>query len=393
MNDRYQVIISGAGMVGACAALVLARSGFRIALIEPVPIADEPYPTDASYALRVSAISPTSQQILSRLGVWSELDPSRVEHYGEMTIWHENGDASIGFDCVELGTESLGAIIENRQILRALLAACEEEPNIEWFCPDAIEILQENSDQNLRVRLKSGVEIESDLLLAAEGRNSNTRMLAGIDQWNGSYDQVAIVANLKTELPHQHTAWQRFLSTGPLAFLPLANGESSIVWSCDTELAQELLELNDQAFCVAVGQAFENRLGEIVSTSERLSFPLGWHTCERWLENRVLLIGDAAHGVHPLAGQGVNLGFSDVDVLVNLVGDSKSPWDYRRLRQFERQRKSETVVATHLFTGLKWLYGSNNYFVNRLRDFGMQRVQANAWGKRLLMKQAMRNMA
>jgi 2-octaprenylphenol hydroxylase len=276
--------------------------------------------------------------------------------------------------------------------LQTLLVACEKQANIEWFTPDAIEILRENSDQNLRLTLKSGVDLESELLLAADGRNSNTRTLAGIDRWGGSYDQIAIVANLVTEFPHRHTAWQRFLSTGPLAFLPLANGDSSIVWSCDTELAQELLKMDDESFCDAVGEAIEHRLGAIKSIGERLSFPLSWHTCQRWLENRVLLIGDAAHGVHPLAGQGVNLGFSDVDVLTKLIGGLENPWDQRKLRQFERQRKSETVIATHLFTGLKWLYGSDNFFVNRLRDFGMHRVQANPWSKRLLMKQAIRNM-
>ena len=393
MTGRFDVIVSGAGMVGACTALSLAGCGFRVAIIEPGPVPDGSYPADSNYDLRVSAISPASQQILSDLGVWSALDLGRVGHYHQMVIWHENGEATIDFDCAELGKDSLGAIVENRQILQSLLAACEKQSAIEWFNPDAIDYLQENSDRNLRLTLNSGIELESDLLLAADGRNSNTRTLAGIDQWNGSYGQIAIVANLVTELPHQHTAWQRFLRTGPLAFLPLANGESSIVWSCDTELAKELLEMNDRSFCEAVGQAIEYRLGGVISTSERLSFPLGWHSCHRWLENRVLLIGDAAHSVHPLAGQGLNLGFSDVDLLTKLVGDLDNPWNQRKLRQFERQRKSETALATHMFTGLKWLYGSDNYLLSRLRDFGMHRVQANRWSKRLLMKQAIRNMA
>jgi len=201
------------------------------------------------------------------------------------------------------------------------------------------------------------------------------------------------VANVKTELPHQHTAWQRFLSSGPLAMLPLANGESSIVWSCDTELARQLLAMDDINFCDALGLAFEHKLGQVGSIGKRLSFPLGWHSCDQWLLGRVLLIGDAAHGVHPLAGQGVNLGFSDVELLTQLVGGLERPWQRAKLRQFERQRKSQTVTATHLFSSLKWIYGSDNDALSRLRDFGMQRIQKNAWCRRLLMLQAIRNMA
>ena len=141
MTERFHAIIAGAGMVGACAALSLARCGFRIALIEPEPVPDKPDSPDSNYDLRVSAISPASQQILSELGVWSGLDQSRIGHYHRMDIWHENGNANIEFDCVELGKDSLGAIVENRQILRTLLAACDAQPTIEWFSPDAIEFL------------------------------------------------------------------------------------------------------------------------------------------------------------------------------------------------------------------------------------------------------------
>lgn len=393
MSERFDIVVAGAGMVGAGAALSLARSGFRIALIEPVAVNFKFTDDVAIYDERVSAISPLSEQVLTRLGVWSELDHSRLCRYDQMFIWHENGDASIQFDSVELARESLGTIIENRQILRTLLMACESQPEIEWFQPDAIHSIAENSQSGVLLKLKSGVDLEADLLLVADGRNSNTRDLAGLKAINGSYGQTAIVANVETEIPHQFTAWQRFLSTGPLAMLPLANGQSSIVWSCDTEFADELLAMDDDLFCNALSQAFEYKLGEVNSIGKRLNFPLGWHSCQQWLYNRILLIGDAAHGVHPLAGQGLNLGFSDVELLTRQIGGLDKPWHRTRLRQFERQRKSETVVATHLFSGLKWIYGTDNGGISRIRDLGMHVVQANPWCRRLLMQQAIRNMA
>ena len=241
------------------------------------------------------------------------------------------------------------------------------------------------------------MNLSADLLIAADGRGSNTRALTDIEVMSGSYDQIAIVANVTTELPHQLTAWQKFLSTGPLAFLPLANGDSSIVWSCDTELGQAMMSLDDEAFCAALGEAFDGRLGQVTGIGKRQSFPLGWHSCKQWLSHRVLLIGDAAHGVHPLAGQGVNLGFSDVALLMQLIGDLEIPWHKnsghkKKLRQFERQRKSETALATHLFSGLKLVYGADNPLQNKLRDFGMQLVQSNSSMKRHLMRQAIRNM-
>jgi len=393
MGEKFDIIVAGAGMVGASAALSLAGCGFRVALIEPARIDYGSTAGKDHYDERVSAISPMSRQILTRLGIWAELDAGRVCNYDQMFIWHENGDASIQFDSVELARESLGSIIENQHILRALLNACEEQSAIEWFTPDTIESVTENSEISLGLKLRSGVELEADLLLAADGRGSSTRALVGLDTTGGSYDQVAIVANVKTELPHQHTAWQRFLSSGPLAMLPLANGESSIVWSSDTELAEQLLAMDDDSFCDALGQAFEYKLGAVESIGKRLSFPLGWHSCDQWLLGRTLLIGDAAHGVHPLAGQGVNLGFSDVDLLTRLIGGLEKPWQRSKLRQFERQRKSETALATHLFSGLKWIYGNDNDALNRLRDFGMQLVHDNPWCRRLLMQQAIRNMA
>jgi len=391
--SQYDIIIAGAGMVGACAALALSKLGFRIALLEPGEVAISAAAENAEYDIRVSAISPTSQQILSQLGVWQLLDHSRVCDYEKMTIWHQPGKARVDFDCVELAREDLGSIVENREVLRALHSLCDSQAGIDWFSPDSIDVLEENSVQGLSVKLASGVNLDADLLIAADGRGSPTRELAEIEVTTGNYRQRAIVANVSTERTHAFTAWQRFLTTGPLAFLPLANGQSSIVWSCDNVLGEEMMQLDDEAFCLALGEAFEFQLGQVSGVGRRQSFPLAWHSCDAWLKHRVLLIGDAAHGVHPLAGQGVNLGFSDVALLSEKLAGADQAWQPKRLRQFERQRKSETVLATHVFGGLKWLYGEDNPALGQLRDLGMRLVQNNPVGKRLLMQQALRNMA
>ena len=389
-ND-FDIVIAGAGMVGSCAAFALAANGFRVALVEPMPAHDFAA-TSTDYDLRVSAISPRSRAILEGLGIWQQLDQERVCYYEQMLIWHQHGEASVGFDAVDLARDNLGAIVENRLLQQTLYRACERQPGIQWFMPDSVEELLVNSTSGVELRLSSGTCLNAGLLIAADGRNSPTRGLAGIEARGGHYRQTAIVANVDTELPHRHTAWQRFLGTGPLAFLPLANGQSSIVWSCDDEFAQQITATGDADFCNALGEAFEYKLGAVVGCSARMSFPLGWHSCERWLEERVLLIGDAAHGVHPLAGQGVNLGFSDVDLLAKLLTDKSHLAVQKQLRRYERQRKSETWLATMSFSGFKWLYGQERKPLTALRDLGMRVVDETPWFKRAMMQKAIQNL-
>jgi len=392
MNSaNFDVIVAGAGMVGACTALALAGKGFRVAIIEAAVPRDNINSSDEAYDLRVSAISPRSRVILQQLGVWQQLADERVCYYEQMHIWHQHGQASVAFDAVDLARSNLGAIVENRLLQQTLYQVCERESRIEWFMPDKIETLLESHPRGVELRLTSGRCLSAGLLLAADGRHSPTRALAGIDLQYGQYRQTAIVVNVETEYPHRYTAWQRFLSTGPLAFLPLANGQSSIVWSCDNEFAAQLDSANDDEFCDALGKAFEFKLGRVNSCSARMSFPLGWHHCQHWLKDRVLLIGDAAHSVHPLAGQGVNLGFSDVEVLTQLLGDRSDYIPQKQLRRYERQRKSETWVAGNSFGALKWIYGLDHKWVNRLRDLGMRIVDETPWFKRALLAKAIQN--
>lgn len=390
-STDFDIVIAGAGMVGASAAKALASNGFRVALVEAMP-AREIDSSSQNYDLRVSAISPASRAILEGLGVWQQLQRERVCYYEQMFIWHQHGQASIAFDAVDLARDNLGAIAENRLLQQCLYRVCDKQAGIEWFMPDSVEELLVNQASGVELRLASGTYLNAGLLIAADGRDSPTRKLAGIEVRKGRYQQTAIVANVDTELPHRHTAWQKFLATGPLAFLPLANGQSSIVWSCDDEFAQQIIAADDADFCAALGEAFEYKLGAVTGSSARMSFPLGWHGCERWLKHRVLLIGDAAHGVHPLAGQGLNLGFSDVDLLANLLTDRSDLTLQKQLRRYERRRKSETWLATMGFSGLKWIYGLQQKPLTGLRNLGMRLVDQAPSLKREIMRKAIQNL-
>ncbi|MEM7562129.1 MAG: UbiH/UbiF/VisC/COQ6 family ubiquinone biosynthesis hydroxylase [Pseudomonadota bacterium] len=391
-SNDFDIVIAGGGMVGACCAIALSKRGFRIAVVEASTFKPDTVTADQAFDLRVSAVSPRSQEILESLGIWQQLLPDRVCPYEKMFVWHQNGSASVALDAVELARQQLGSIVENRVLQQAFANACHQSELIQWFQPDHIEALSENSETGVALELASGRHLRSQLLIAADGRGSPTREMAQIETQNGQYQQTAFVANVTTELPHQSTAWQRFLSTGPLAFLPLSNGQSSIVWSCDDSFAETLKPLSTHDFCHSLEVAFEGKLGQITGCSERLSFPLGWHHCDQWVNNRVLLVGDAAHSVHPLAGQGVNLGFSDVELLFQLLDNSSKPIQASRLRRYERQRKSETWLATQSFSGLKWFFGMEQKSVASIRDIGMRVVSRNPFLRRGLMRRAIENL-
>ncbi|MDJ0832520.1 MAG: UbiH/UbiF/VisC/COQ6 family ubiquinone biosynthesis hydroxylase [Gammaproteobacteria bacterium] len=389
---KLDVLVLGAGMVGASIALVLARKGFKVGVIERQELDEQVFDPQDAIDLRVSAISPSSQQLLTRLGVWPILRLQRVCDYQHMRVWHEQGAAEMVFSSEQMGTSHLGTIVENRLLQMALHQQLSALANASVFSGLEVSAIEQDGDR-VQLATNNQQSFSAELLIAADGRNSTAARLLQVPVMAGSYQQMAIVANVNTELPHHNTAWQRFLATGPLAFLPLGNGQSSIVWSADDELAQALLAMPDNEFCQRLGEAFEYRLGRVTATSPRASFPLHWHSAERWLTGRVLLIGDAAHGVHPLAGQGVNLGFGDVALLDRLLGAGEPVFQPRLLRRFERQRKAETVTATHLFTALKQLYAQTNPLLCLARDVGMSVVEKNRLIKRLVMQSAMHNMA
>jgi ubiquinone biosynthesis UbiH/UbiF/VisC/COQ6 family hydroxylase len=391
MNKKFDALVLGAGMVGAATALMLARNGYQVALIERESVDALKAPDLDRMDLRVSAISPDSQQLLAALGVWDEIHHHACD-YHHMEVWHENGSARMNFAAEQIAASHLGSIVENRLVQAALLQHLSYLPNAQIFQQQQIEGLKQD-DETLSITTSAQQKLCAQLLIAADGRGSGVRQRQHMTVTSGDYHQTAIVANVTTEQPHRHTAYQRFLSTGPLAFLPLQNGQSSIVWSADTGRAEELLQLNEEEFIAELSAAFEYRLGNVVASSERAGFPLNWHTADQWLSGRVLLIGDAAHGVHPLAGQGVNLGFGDVTLLRQLFPAANTALDQRRLlRRFERQRKAETSAATHLFSALKRIYGQSSPALATLRDAGMNLVDKNMLLKRSVLQSAVRNM-
>ncbi|MCP4077583.1 MAG: UbiH/UbiF/VisC/COQ6 family ubiquinone biosynthesis hydroxylase [Gammaproteobacteria bacterium] len=392
MKNKFDVLVLGAGMVGATTALALASNGYSVGLVERQDVDQLNTALPADFDLRVSAISPASQQLLHELGVWNDVTQLRCCDYQKMKVWHENGSALMQFSSEQIATSHLGSIVENRLLQAVLLQHLKPLPNVKIFKQQEVISLQQLDDR-VQISTTNNSMLEAELLIAADGRESTARKLLNLPVTSGSYAQTAIVANVTTEKPHESTAWQRFLVTGPLAFLPLSNGQSSIVWSADTARAEELLQLPDKDFMLQLSEAFEFRLGSITAMSTRAGFSLSWHTADKWLDGRVLLMGDAAHGVHPLAGQGVNLGFADVAALQGLLKPGQPVYQYRLLRAFERQRKAEAVTATHLFSALKLFYAQQSPALCGIRDAGMSVVDKNAVIKRLVLQSAVHNMS
>ncbi|MGH8443480.1 MAG: UbiH/UbiF/VisC/COQ6 family ubiquinone biosynthesis hydroxylase [Nevskiaceae bacterium] len=385
---RKEVVVVGGGVVGAATALALAREGFSVALIEkgaaPAPWKPEHY--DA----RVYAISPGSTRFLRGCGVWSRIAAQRVSPYTRMQVWEGTPAQSLNFDAAELAVPELGHIIED-SLLRAVL--WEALAGVALMTGTHVRSLALDSGKP-RLRLSDGEVLEAELVVAAEGADSPLREWAGIDVGGWSYPQRSIVANVTTEKPHRGVAYQRFMPGGPLAFLPLADGRSSIVWSTDTAEAEELMALRDAGFRERLGEAFQQHLGAITAADKRIAFPLRLLHAQSYVAPGVALVGDAAHVIHPMAGQGLNLGLADVEALVAVLCDArkqkKSVGALRVLQRYERQRKADNVEALALVDGLHRLFRLRAPELGGLRELGMSLVGRAGMVKTALAKRAMR---
>jgi 2-octaprenyl-3-methyl-6-methoxy-1,4-benzoquinol hydroxylase/2-octaprenylphenol hydroxylase len=386
MNRRFghDIAIVGAGMVGAALALSLARAGFDIVVVEPR--APSPWLREDDIDLRVVALAPSSVDLLGRLDVWTSIASARASPYRRMQVWDALAPGQLRFDAADQGNATLGHIVENRLIQHTLWRALEAESRIALRCPAQVTATEVDDDRRTLV-LDDGGRIAARLVIAADGGDSALRKMAGIDTRDRDYGQRAIVAHVGTQRDHEDTAWQRFLPGATLAFLPLFDGRSSIVWSVPEAEASRLHALDDAAFCAELGAAFDFRLGTVVSTSARAAFPLRLRLADRYLAPRLVLIGDAAHVVHPLAGQGVNLGLRDVDELAAVLTDAR---DARRdfagapvLRQFERRRRSDNTLSAHAFDTIQRVFASEAVPLAALRGAALTLVDRIGPLKRL----------
>jgi 2-octaprenylphenol hydroxylase len=370
----YDVIIMGSGIVGATAALAIAReTSLKIGIIEknsPV-FANNP----KQYDYRVSAISLASKTIFQNLYCWESIQSKRISGYSDMHVWDAIRKGEIHFDASSLNEVFLGYIIEDSVIRSSLLEHFQDYKNIDFLYPLQINTMQEKSDY-IELITEDNQTLSTKLLIAADGAESWVRKCAKIELTQWDYAHTAIVATVKTTLPHQRTAWQRFLPQGPLAFLPLDDPHyCSIVWSAVPDYASYLLSLEDDSFSKIISTEFENKLGTIITTSSRHSFPLRMRHAKKYVQSRLALIGDAAHTIHPLAGQGVNLGLLDAATLAEVVIDAhKKNRDFASmsiLRRYERWRKSDTLLMLAFVEGLKHLFASDKKSLQHIRHLGL----------------------
>jgi 2-octaprenylphenol hydroxylase len=389
-HSSFDVVVAGGGMVGAAFAVACAGRGLSIAVIEArEPRRDWPA---GEIDLRVSALSRASQRILERLGAWGRIAELGASPYREMHVWDAVGKGSIHFDSAELGEQDLGHIVENRVIQLALWERLEASEDIELLCPAKGGEIALDEDSAV-LDLEDGRRVRARLLVGADGRDSWVRDRVGIATQGWLYDQEAIVANVRIGEPHRETAWQRFLPTGPLAFLPLRDGRCSIVWSVAESRARELMAMDEPGFRRELEQAIEGRLGRIGEIGPRGAFPLRLQHAKEYVRPHLALIGDAAHAVHPLAGQGVNLGFLDAAQLAASLDEALAK---RRdigglwaLRRYERARRGDNMLMLSAMDGFKRLFSTGNLPLAALRSAGLAAADRLTPVKRLFMQQAL----
>lgn len=381
-------------MIGLSLAIAASQNGLRVAVIEPA-VAEAPLLEPDVFAPRVSAINHFTRQWLESLGVWQHLPSQRLCGYRRMHVWDGLGQGQIEFDSDQLGHTELGHIVENRWLIDAMLTVASRQNNLELMAGHRLTQWQQATHQ-ISVQLENGTELSASVLAGCDGRNSRLRDQAGIDTREWPYHHTALVTSIRHQQPHQATARQVFLDTGPLALLPLNNSGdehwSSIVWSADTERAKALLALDDGAFKQALYQASEGCLGSIEQTDTRYSFPLSQMHAKDYYKGRLALLGDAAHAIHPLAGQGANLGFQDAKAL----SDEWARAHQHRLdlgersimRRYQRQRQTHNLAAMAAMDGFKRLFQSDQPLAVFARNIGMSQLNQHPLIKRPMMMAA-----
>ena len=386
--ESYDVAIIGAGLVGASLALALAPCGLRVALVEP----RAPVSPAASWDSRIYAISPGSAAFLASVGAWQGVDASRVARVETMRIF---GDApslssSLEFSAYDAGLGELAFIAENGRIQSALWQCLDNAAHIKRYCPVACDTLLQHANDS-EIVLDGGITLRAKLVVGADGAQSWVREQAGVKVITHDYGQCGVVANFACALPHYDTAYQWFRPDGVLALLPLPGNRVSMVWSTADAHAQELMALDTAALAQRVSDAAENSLGALETITPAAVFPLRMQRVEQFVKPRLALVGDAAHNVHPLAGQGVNLGFRDARELAAVLcgrGAQGDCGDYALLRRYERARKEDVLTMQLATDGLQKLFASQAVWLSRARNLGMKMLESQSLLKNLLVKHA-----
>ncbi|PIE44190.1 MAG: 2-octaprenyl-3-methyl-6-methoxy-1,4-benzoquinol hydroxylase [Gammaproteobacteria bacterium] len=407
--DQSDIVIVGAGIVGAALAQALARTGKTILVLDAgqptagIKLAADVtlMPSVADFDSRVSAFTAASRQLFQNLGVWRDIETTRACPFTHMSVWDAEGTGRIDFDAKEIKQPFLGYIAENALVIGVVQNHLASQSNVKLqFGAKLVGIEHDAGQIILMVEVAGEVkQLTTSLLVGADGANSQTRRLAAIPTREWGYQHHAIVTTVKCEQHHQFTAWQRFIDSGPLAFLPLqANAASqqqfcSIVWSMPPDAAESVMALSDQAFRLELAKSFEYRLGDILESSRRFQFPLRQRHAKYYVKPGLALVGDAAHTIHPLAGQGANLGLSDVAVLADeLIQAAKAGIELGNpivLERYQRRRMAPNLAMMGVMEGFKRLFSEDDIGVRWVRNAGMKWLNRLPLVKNEIISQAM----
>lgn len=385
MAQDYDVVIVGAGLIGASLALQLAsQNQMRIAVLERgSQVVEHPSPNQ-----RVVALGGVARAILSDIGVFPQLAKEFCHAYRDMHVWDENSNGVLHFSSQEQGYPQLGHMVDSNECVRLLHRQMLANSAIDVIFD--LDLVDLSLDQGVAHLCTGQEQFTAKLVVGADGARSWVRQRAKIFANHESYEQQGIVALIRTQLSHEDTAWQRFLSTGPIAVLPLADNQSSIVWSATNSRAKELMELGDLEFSGQLELALESKLGQIQLLSNRAAFPLQSLKAEIYVRRNLALVGDAAHSIHPLAGQGANLGFKDIQCLCELIldADSNNLGDLRLLATYQRRRQFDNRQTDSMMTGLHNAYINNAPVWMMARGVGMNFMSNSKLIKQFLVSQA-----